>query len=93
MADAFGSYFLVHSQGEAINKARQLADQKTFYNVGDCDFASEGHHGTPNQRYNTAAWAIGIANSAADQGHKLQVTPFTTKFEAELPNLVAPDAN
>ncbi|WP_328994930.1 hypothetical protein OG394_10415 [Kribbella sp. NBC_01245] len=93
MADAFGSYFMVHSQGEALNKARQLADQKTFYNVGDCGFTSASHHGTPNQRYNTAAWAIGIANSAVDQGHKLLVLPFTAKFEVKLPELVAPDAN
>lgn len=92
MADALGTYFMVHSRGEALNATRTLADQKTFLNVGDCGFDSDGHHGTPNQRYNAAGWAVTVANSAADQGRQLQALPFASKFEAKLPELVAPDA-
>ncbi len=92
MADGLGTYFMVHSKGEALNATRTLADQKTFYNVGDCGFASDGHHGTPNQRYTTSGWAVSVVNSAADQGHQLGSVEFQTRFDAKHAELVAPDA-
>lgn len=93
MADAFGTYYMVHSKGEALNAKRTLADQQTFFNVGDCGYADPGHHGTPNQRFNAAAWAAGIVNSAPNQGHKLGGAALAALFEAKLPELVAPDAH
>lgn len=93
MADALGTYFTVHSRGEALNATRTLADQQTFYNVGDCGFTSAGHHGTPLQRERSAIWATSVVDDAANQGHKLTGVQFGPLFDQQLPTLVAPDAN
>lgn len=93
MADALGTYFTVHKQGEALNKDYTLQDLQTFYNVGDCGFTNPGHHGTPNQRYRSAAWAAGLVKSADDQGHILPSLTVAGAFDKALPALVAPDAN
>lgn len=92
MADAFGTYFMVHSKGYALNAQRTLVDEQAFYNVGDCSYTSAGHHGTPNQRGRSAAWAASVVNAAPNQGHPLGGLAFDALFEKELPTLVAPDA-
>ncbi len=92
MADAFGTYYLTHSRGEAINAKRVLDDENTFYNVGDCSVSVPGHHGTPNQRFRSAAWAVSVVNSQPNQGHQVDGITFGKLFDAELPVLVAPDA-
>ncbi|MFG2559274.1 hypothetical protein [Streptomyces sp. NPDC048496] len=56
MADAFGTYFLTHSRGEALNTKRVLGSAQSFYEVGDCGFTNPGHHGTPNQRLAASSW-------------------------------------
>ncbi|OIJ87893.1 hypothetical protein [Streptomyces colonosanans] len=71
MADALGTYYLTHARGESLNAARVLKSEKSFYQVGDCSFTSSGHHGTPNQRFNSSSWAAGVATDAANQGHIL----------------------
>lgn len=93
MADAFGSYYVVHARGEALNAQRTLDVAKSFYNVGDCGFSSVNHHGTPSQRFRSSKWAVSVVNSAPDQGHKHTGLEFNAKFEDKLPELVAPDAN
>ncbi|GAA3484946.1 hypothetical protein [Streptomyces yanii] len=92
MADALGTYFTVHKLGESLNKAYTLQDLQTFYNVGDCGFSNPGHHGTPNQRYRSSAWAADLVKSADDQGHILPSLTVADSFEKVLPELVAPDA-
>ncbi|MFB7111670.1 hypothetical protein [Streptomyces sp. NPDC056190] len=92
MADAFGTYYLTHARGEALNAARVLKSEKSFYQVGDCSFTSSGHHGTPNQRLASSSWAAGVANDAANQGHVLPSLKLDELFEAKLPDLVKPDA-
>ncbi|MEE1806742.1 hypothetical protein [Streptomyces sp. BE133] len=92
MADAFGTYFLTHSRGEALNTKRVLDSAQSFYQVGDCHFSSPGHHGTPNQRFAASSWAASVANDAANQGHILPSLKFDEQFEAKLPDLVKPDA-
>jgi hypothetical protein len=92
MADAFGSYFLTHARGAAMNWKRVQEFGQTFYQVGDCGFTAVGHHGTPNQRLRTVLWAHNIADSARPQGHILPSRTFDTLFEQALPQLVAPDA-
>ncbi|MFB6963223.1 hypothetical protein ACFCYB_41305 [Streptomyces sp. NPDC056309] len=92
MADAFGTYYLTHARGEALNAARLLKSEKSFYQVGDCSFTSSGHHGTPNQRLASSSWAAGVANDAANQGHVLPSLKLDELFEAKLPDLVKPDA-
>ena len=92
MADAFGTYFAVHSRGLSLNAKRVLDAQKTFFEVGDCFFDDPGHHGTPNQRLRSAQWAAGVAQAARPQGKVLPSLTFAQMFEDKLPELVAPDA-
>ncbi|MFJ5895770.1 hypothetical protein ACIQFZ_09965 [Streptomyces sp. NPDC093064] len=92
MADAFGTYYLTHARGEALNAARLLKSEKSFYQVGDCSFSSSGHHGTPNQRLASSSWAAGVANDAANQGHVLPALKLDELFEAKLPDLIKADA-
>jgi len=92
MADAFATYFAVHARGLSLNAKRVADALQTFYDVGDCGFDSPGHHGTPQQRARTAAWAASLAENARPQGKILSAATFAALFEAELPELVAPDA-
>lgn len=93
MADAFGTYFAVHARGLSLNAKRVLQVEKSFYEVGDCSFTSDGHHGTPLQRLRSSTWAAGVADSARPQGHVLPSLTFADMFEQELPQIVAPDAS
>ncbi|MFD4760456.1 hypothetical protein ACFWOJ_16690 [Streptomyces sp. NPDC058439] len=92
MADAFGTYYLTHARGEALNTKRLLSSEQSFYEVGDCGFDNPGHHGTPNQRLSASSWAASVANAAANQGHILPSLKFAEQFDAKLPDLVKPDA-
>ncbi|MFH8518113.1 hypothetical protein ACH4CE_24105 [Streptomyces gelaticus] len=92
MADAFGTYYLTHSRGEALNTKRLLDSEKNFYQIGDCSFLDPGHHGTPNQRLAASAWGASVANDAVNQGHVLPSLTFADKFDVKLPELVKPDA-
>jgi hypothetical protein len=91
MADSFGTYFATHARGLALNAKRVLQAERTFFTVGDCAFDKPGHHGTPSQRERAAAWAADLANGARPQGHILGSLTLATMFDAELPELVAPD--
>lgn len=93
MADGFGTYFVVHSRGASLNAQRTLDVQKSFYNVGDCGFSSDNHHGTPNQRFKTSSWAVNVVDSAPNQGHKLTAMQFDARFEKQLPIILKPDAD
>ncbi|MCE7065274.1 hypothetical protein [Dyadobacter sp. CY326] len=61
---------------------------QVFFNIGDCSFTSDGHHGTPTQRMAAAAFGYSVANNAQKQGHILTAQQFTTLFEAQLPKIV-----
>lgn len=92
MADAFGTYFVTHARGLALNAKRVLTAEKTFYEVGDCQFTSPGHHGTPAQRLRSSTWAANLASSARPQGKILPSLTVAGLFQKELPAIVAPDA-
>ncbi|MGY1695189.1 MULTISPECIES: hypothetical protein [unclassified Geodermatophilus] len=92
MADAYATYYAVHARGLALNTRRVLQAEQTFYEVGDCFFDDPGHHGTPQQRMRASAWAAALANDARPQGAILSAEAFAALFDAELPELVAPDA-
>lgn len=91
MADAFGTYFATHARGLALNAKRVLSVEKSFYEVGDCSFTNDGHHGTPRQRLRASTWAADYADAARPQGHVLPSLTFAHLFEDELPAIVAPD--
>ncbi|MGO4599641.1 hypothetical protein [Terrabacter sp. 2RAF25] len=92
MADAFGTYFVTHKRGLALNAARVLEAEQSFFQVGDCNFESDGHHGTPDQRLRASTWGWSVAKAAQKQGQVLPSRALDAQFEATLPQLVAPDA-
>jgi hypothetical protein len=92
MADAFSAYFLTHSQGLALNQKRVEQFLQVFFQIGDCAFTSDGHHGTPNQRMAAARFGFQVAAGAQKQGHILTSQEFHAEFVKAYPTLVAPDA-
>lgn len=91
MADAFAAYYSSHARG-ATFQAKNFADVMAAASVvGDCQFASNGHHGTPNQRGAAALWGGDVATSAKKQGHIKPSLDMLDLFDDELPILVAPD--
>lgn len=92
MADAFSTYFLAHPRGQAMNRKRLLAASQSFFEVGDCAFTSPNHHGTPLQRQRSATWASDLALNMRPKGLILPSLNFAKRFDAKLPELVAPDA-
>jgi hypothetical protein len=92
MADAMGTYFVTHKRGLALNARRVLEAEQTFYEVGDCQFASDGHHGTPQQRHRASAWGAALARGQQKQGHVLPALAVADRFEQALAGIVAPDA-
>lgn len=91
MADALGTYQTVHARGTSLNADRTMDVMQSFYGVGDCSFSSDGHHGTPNQRLKASKWAVNLAKSQPNQGHKLSSLQVSSLFDEQLPTIVAPD--
>lgn len=91
-ADAMAGYYLSHPRGERLRTKRVDAFIRTDYEVGDCSFTSSGHHGTPNQRSATGAWAEQLANAQGAKGQPLTAREVSDAFRAELPEILAPDA-
>jgi hypothetical protein len=92
-ADAMSAFFLTHKRGATLNQKRVEEFLKVFYDIGDCQFASSGHHGTPNQRMKAAQFGFQLAHDAQKQGHLLTANEFQAQFMAMYPSLIAPDAN
>ncbi len=92
MADAMSAYFLTHKRGAALNRKRVEQFLEVFFQIGDCSFASGGHHGTPTQRMRAAQWGFELAFSAQKQGHILTSDEVHDRFVAFYPTLIAPDA-
>lgn len=88
MADAYSAYYLSHSRGAAMQWKRVKQFLQVFFNIGDCSFDSDGHHGTPTQRMAAAEWGYSVANNAQKQGHILTSQEFTARFEAQLPAIL-----
>ncbi|AKU18375.1 hypothetical protein [Luteipulveratus mongoliensis] len=92
MADAFGTYFVTHKKGLGLGPNQVLQAQQSFYDVGDCQFDSSGHHGTPNQRRAASAWGAAVVAASNNPNKVLPSMSLDKKFEKVLPQLVAPDA-
>ena len=92
MADAYAAYYLTHSRGAAMNRKRVEQFHDVFFQIGDCSFKSDGHHGTPNQRRAAAAFGFQLAADAQRQGQILTSDAFHDLFVAAYPTIIAPDA-
>ncbi|WP_423148377.1 hypothetical protein [Rubrolithibacter danxiaensis] len=88
MADAYSAYYLSHARGASMQWKRVKQFLQVFFNIGDCSFTSNQHHGTPAQRMAAAEWGYNLANNAQKQGHILSSQEFTQLFEAQLPQIV-----
>lgn len=88
MADAYSAYYLSHARGASMQWKRVKQFLQVFFNIGDCQFTSDGHHGTPTQRMAAAEWGYSVANDAQKQGHILTAQQFTALFEAQLPSII-----
>lgn len=89
MADAYSAYYLSHARGASMQWKRVQQFLAVFFNIGDCSVNSSGHHGTPAQRMASAQWGYSVADDAQKQGHILTAQEFTTRFEAQLPAILA----
>lgn len=92
MSDAMSAYYMTHKRGLAMNKHRVEQFLEVFFQIGDCAFTNNGHHGTPNQRMRAAQFGFDVADSALKQGHILTSEQFYDLFVAVFPDLIAPDA-
>ena len=63
------------------------------FDIGDCGFDQDGHHGTPNQRLAAAHFGFQVASEAQKQGHILTSDAFHALFVAKYPALIKPDAD
>ena len=88
MADAYSAYFLSHARGASMQWKRVKQFLEVFFNICDCAFTDNNHHGTPTQRMAAAEWAYSVANNAQKQGQILTAEEFTALFEAQLPELI-----
>ena len=91
MADAFGTYFVAHKRGMNFNAVQIHQAEQTFYQVGDCSFDSNGHHGTPNQRLKASVWGAELARATPSPFPVLASDAIYAKFEKKLPVFVKPD--
>lgn len=92
MADSFSGYFLTHARGERMG-AREVRDfSQMFYQLGDCGFTADGHHGTPNQRMKASLWGYGVAVTIPPRNRVLPSLVVFHLFAAHYPRLIAPDA-
>lgn len=91
-ADAFGSYSAAHPKGLNESPEALMGYQAVAYDIGDCNFESSSHHGTPNQRKASAAWGAAQYENQADPNAIEPSLSLQAKFVAALPTLTAPDA-
>lgn len=91
-ADAFAGYYLAHPRGERLRQDRVDAFVRSFGQTGDCNFASGGHHGTPDQRVAAAHWGDALADAKGAKGHVLPAQTVSDLFRAVLPEILSPDA-
>jgi len=96
MADAFAGYFLHHPRGMS-RQTKNIKDAvQASYNVGDCVFSSNTHHGTPLQRERTTEWAVSLVDedpAGPGKAKILTADEFIAKFTEVYPSLVAPDVS
>ena len=89
MADAMAAYYGTHKKGLALNKKRVADALLSFYTVGDCQFDSPGHHGTPLQRERAADWGADLAAAAKPRSYILPPATFVELFDEALPQIIS----
>ncbi|SDI17599.1 hypothetical protein SAMN05192558_101286 [Actinokineospora alba] len=90
-ADFLATYFVAHKRGLARNDRRVVDSIVSFGAVGDCNFTSNGHHGTPNQRRKAAEAGAALAETGSN-GTMLPAKAAVAEFAKVLPTILLPDA-
>jgi hypothetical protein len=88
MADAYAAYFLSHARGAAMHWKSVQRAAEVFSYLGDCDFESELHHGTPIQRKAATEWGYNLANNADKKDYIISSREFASLFDADLNDIV-----
>ncbi|MBC5774704.1 hypothetical protein H8S95_11575 [Pontibacter sp. KCTC 32443] len=88
-ADVLTGYYLTHKRGATYNWKDAAQFLQLFYNIGDCSFTSEGHHGTPNQRMAAARLGWVIAKVTYPVGHILTADEVHALFNAAFNDILA----
>ncbi|RXG17878.1 hypothetical protein DSM03_101577 [Leeuwenhoekiella aestuarii] len=70
-ADFFAAFYMTHKRGATYNWKRVADFNELFFNIGDCQFTSPGHHGTPDQRMQAAKAGFDFAQSQRKKGQLL----------------------
>lgn len=88
-ADFFTAYYLTHKRGGTYNWKRVEQFLDVFYNIGDCSFTSDGHHGTPLQRTNAAYAGYQLADQTWPKGKILTEQEVHQAFLNSLDEIIA----
>lgn len=90
-ADFLTGYYLTHKRGATYNWKRVEGFLSAFFNIGDCGFDNDGHHGTPAQRMAAAKAGFNLANKTKKKGQILSQQEVHNDFLAKLDLII--DAN
>ncbi|MEZ7494546.1 hypothetical protein QO206_03550 [Leeuwenhoekiella aequorea] len=79
-ADFFAAFYMTHKRGATFNWKRVEEFNELFFNIGDCQFTSPGHHGTPAQRMRAAEAGYDFAKSLQKNGKLLSADEVHESF-------------
>ncbi len=88
MADAYAAYYLFHPEGAAMGEESLQHYRNVFFNLGDCLFEDNSHHGTPSQRIAAFEWGYRLAKEPNGKGHILPSLELAKLFDAELEKIL-----
>jgi hypothetical protein len=88
-ADFFSAYYMTHKRGATLNWKSTTEFLELFFQAGDCSFDFEMHHGTPEQRMQSALLGYHLAASAQKKGKILTEEEVHEYFmEVALPEIL-----
>ncbi|MCX2682041.1 hypothetical protein OOZ15_18970 [Galbibacter sp. EGI 63066] len=90
-ADFTAAYYMTHKRGATYNWKRVEGFFELFFNIGDCSFDSDGHHGTPLQRMEAARKGFELVQSEKKNGHISSTQQVHDAFLDEYDAIIAPE--
>lgn len=92
-ADALAGYYMHHPLGASRQNWKTMQAIEAAAASGDCGFKSNGHHGTPAQRLDSAEFAIEVIDDSKGKGRKSSAAEFRGTFHSAFDQLVAANSN
>lgn len=87
-ADFIAAYYMTHKRGATYNWKRVEDFLDLFFNIGDCSFESDGHHGTPIQRMEASRLGYELAQNTFPKGKILSQDEVHEAFLDSLDNIL-----